>query len=167
MYPRTTQKKKERGFVEQDGEISSKIGVITKILDDKTSNKVPKEHKGKQGNGFTSGSLDDSCLGGTKNERYMERMSRHTVMDLSVDMSLDVSDKQLKAMRERKALHDRLNARLKKTRHGRDTDRIFLGEEEIPNYKDEVTVSRRSVHNDINKFNIVGGSGKRQAPIRR
>ena len=133
-----------------------------KILEEKVQNLQPKNHeKIIDGNGSNSGDLMDSSVSETTSKSYLASLNQHTTMSLTSDSSLEYSTQQLKLLRKKEMLTKKLKHHVGTTRYARDVDQIYISNKDIPDFKDEVQISRGSFYRNKSPFNPVVSNGRR------
>ena len=90
-------------------------------------------------------------------------MNQYTHNDILPDDERLEDTRLLNKLQQRAALQQRIHQAVSNTRYGHDQDKIFLGEEDIPQTGDEIALSRNSFFADLNKFNVK--NGKRMSNI--
>ena len=113
------------------------------------------------GQGSSSGNIEDSEVGRTTSGNYKQMLGRHTVMPV-LDSSLNHSTSQLMLLRKQRMLHEKMRSYKRYKKFGHDTDQVLMATD-IPDFKDEVTLSRASEYSSRNPFNPVAKNGKRIA----
>ena len=109
--------------------------------------------------GYSSGNLEDSEVNDKTSKRYKESLSQYTTTPV-LDSSVTHSTTLLKALRKQRMLHEKMKQYNSRTPFQPDTDKMLLSRD-IPNFKDEVQVSRNSAYSAMNPFNIVVKNGRR------
>ena len=112
-----------------------------------------------EGNGYSSGKLEDSEVGDNTSKLYKASLNKYTSMPI-LDTSLKHSSSQLALLRKRRVLHERMKRYNKQTLFSPDTDKMVMSTD-IPNFKNEVSVSRNSAYADMNPFNPVVKNARR------
>lgn len=101
--------------------------------------------------GYSSGRLEESEIDENTSKSYKKSLDKHTVSNL-LDTSLDASARQLKLLRKKRLLHEKIKKQ--------GTDNVLMTRD-LPNYKDEIITSRSSAYGAMRPFNIVANNGKR------
>ena len=112
-----------------------------------------------EGNGYSSGKLEDSEVGDNTSKLYKASLNKYTSMPI-LDTSLKHSSSQLALLRKQRALHERMARYNKRTLFSPDSDKVMMGTD-LPNFKNEVSVSRNSAYAEMNPFNPVAKNGRR------
>ena len=71
----------------------------------------------------------------------------------------------LQKMQERAALQDRIKQALGRQIYHPDQDKIFMGEQDIPQSGDEIALSRNTFFADLNKFNTISKNVRHINPL--
>lgn len=120
--------------------------------------------------GEYSGKIEESAANESKSENrkrkgekqgldYVKELNKHTASTLRHDSTLTYSSEQLRLLRKRQALHGAVKGLSNAGKNSIDS--MYVNGEDIPDFKNEVTVSRSSFYSDRNKFNVTAQSGKR------
>ena len=104
--------------------------------------------------GYSTGRIEDSEVAqNTSIEQYTDRPvlrdnSNHNV-------------KQLALLRKRRKLNERIRQHQSEQYYGHDSDPIGILTKDVPNFHDEVSVSRQSAYSRMNPFTAVAKNGRR------
>lgn len=120
--------------------------------------------------GEYSGKIEDSIANESKSESrkrkgekqgldYVKELNKHTANPLRHDSTLSYSSEQLRLLRKRQALHGAVKGLESAGKNS--VGSMYIRGEDIPDFKNEVTVSRSSFYRDKDKFNVTAQSGKR------
>ena len=112
-----------------------------------------KEILGDDGNGYSSGNLDDSEVADKTSKSYKKSLDKYTVTP-ALDSSISYSTEQLKILRKQKLIQERIKQHNSKTFFSPDTDRMLITKD-IPNFKDQITASRNAAYKAMNPFTTV------------
>ena len=143
--------------------MEGKLSTLKQKLDEKMRGKAPinKDFQSQNGNGFTSGKQSESVISKTS------IVNQFTGRDiLPEDERLDQTYILEKIQRKNKT-QDKLNhiLRQNKQKYGHDTDRLYMGQDDMASTGDEIALSRNSFFKDLNKFNVISKNGRNISPL--
>ena len=109
-----------------------------------------KEILGDDGNGYSSGKIDDSEVADKTSLSYKKSLDKYTVTQ-TLDSSISYSTEQLKILRKKQSIQDRIKQHNSKTIFAPDTDKMLMTKD-IPNFKAQITASRNAAYKAMNPF---------------